>query len=105
MVAQNTNARAEATDNAEYRPDIGDVQPIGERGAEDQSALFEKEDTETAQSDATGRIPKGEVDDLLSNASDITDVSGRTRGKKVDAWKQDREMDQSLKETGVADEE
>lgn len=41
--------------------------------------------------------------DLLQGATDTEkNASGRTRGVKVDAWKQDRELDQSFQDTGLA---
>lgn len=46
----------------------------------------------------------GEVNDLLNSATDAEkSASGRTRGANVDAWKQDRELDQAFKERGLAD--
>lgn len=50
----------------------------------------------------------GEVDDLLS---DITEEeknmsgSGRTRGIQNDVWKQDKELDQSFRDSGLAEAE
>lgn len=127
-VDQNTfNPRAEASsDNAEYRPEIDDArQPVGARGADNQPTFrdYTREDMETERSDATGKIPKGEqircaatvaaltvregeVDDLLSSApDDAKGVSGRTRGAKIDAWKGDKEVDQFMQNSGLADAE
>jgi hypothetical protein len=47
-----------------------------------------------------------EVNDLLDSVTDEErNVSGRTRGVKVDAYKQEKEMDDAYKATGVADAE
>ena len=51
-------------------------------------------------------IPPGEVDELLSNTTEEErNASGRTRGVDVDAWKQERELDQAFNERGLADSE
>ena len=110
-------------DNAAFDPD-SDKQSISARGATTRD--FEKEDLETERSDQTGTIPKGsfcwsqctcqcwllmyippgEVDDLLSNTTEEErNASGRTRGIDVDAWKQERELDQAFNERGLADSE
>lgn len=48
-------------------------------------------------------VTPGEVNDLLGSATeDEKNVSGRTRGKKVDAFKQERDVDQFLDETGIS---
>ena len=48
----------------------------------------------------------GEVDDLLSSATkEERSATGRTRGMKNDAYKQERQLDQSFVETGLADAE
>ena len=48
----------------------------------------------------------GEVDDLLNSAtSEEKGASGRTRGVKNDAWKQDKELDQTFEDTGLAEAE
>jgi hypothetical protein len=45
---------------------------------------------------------KGEVNDLMSSApEDATNVQGRTRGVKVDAFKQEKEVDQFMRDTGI----
>ncbi|EKM58063.1 uncharacterized protein PHACADRAFT_182452 [Phanerochaete carnosa HHB-10118-sp] len=97
------------SDNANYRPEIDDDrQLVGARGADNQPTFrkFAREDQQTERSDATGHIPQGEVDDLLSSAPDgIKGISGRTRGAKVDAWKQDREVDRYMNDTELTDEE
>ncbi len=48
-------------DNDEFDPEDTERQTIGARGADNEPTRrhFSKEDTETARSDATGRIPKG----------------------------------------------
>ena len=110
-------------DNAAFDPD-SDKQSISARGATTRD--FEKEDLETERSDKTGTIPKGsfcwsqctrqcwllmyippgEVDELLSNTTEEErNASGRTRGVDVDAWKQERELDQAFNERGLADSE
>ena len=48
----------------------------------------------------------GEVNDLMDGAtSDERNVQGRTRGNKVDAYRQERNLDQALGESGVLDAE
>ncbi|KAI9000512.1 hypothetical protein BD414DRAFT_471860 [Trametes punicea] len=93
-------------DNAAFDDNTNpDVQPVGARGADNQPTYrdYQKEDQETARSEETGQIPRSEVDDLLSSSSqDERDVSGRTRGKKVDAFKQERDVDRFLDETGIS---
>ena len=43
----------------------------------------------------------GEVEDLLaSTLPGERDVSGYTRGKRVDAYKQERELDRAMEESG-----
>ena len=52
----------------------------------------------------TDRCVSGEVDDLLSSTlPGERDVSGYTRGNRVDAYKQERDLDRAFEETGVAD--
>ena len=53
----------------------------------------------------THRTLAGEVDDLLNSAPEARGVSGRTRGAKVDAFKQEKELDQALQDAGVANDE
>ena len=111
-------------DDAAFDPD-SDKQFISARGATNHPTTrdFEKEDLETERSDQTGKIPKGslrlcwrtcrycllmsalpgEVDELLSNTTEEErNASGRTRGVNVDAWKQERELDQAFNERGLA---
>lgn len=46
----------------------------------------------------------GEVDDLLASSDPAErDVSGYTRGNRVDAYKQEREVDRALDEAGITD--
>ena len=46
-----------------------------------------------------------EVNDLLDSATaEEKDVSGRTRGKKNDAWKQEKELDQVYADADIDDE-
>ncbi|PSR89000.1 hypothetical protein PHLCEN_2v4962 [Hermanssonia centrifuga] len=95
-------------DSDEFDPEEDtERQPIGARGADNEPTRrhFAKEDMETARSDATGRIPKSEVAELVSSAGEDTsglNPSG-TRGIRVDAWKQDKEMDKMYVESGLAD--
>ncbi|CDO75793.1 hypothetical protein BN946_scf184934.g8 [Trametes cinnabarina] len=101
------NPQADARpDNAAFDESTNpDIHPVGARGADTQPTYrdYRKEDKETAHSDETGQIPRSEVDDLLSSVSqDERDVSGRTRGKKVDAYKQERDVDQFLDEAGIS---
>ncbi|KAI0671534.1 hypothetical protein C8Q78DRAFT_991162 [Trametes maxima] len=102
------NPQADARpDNAAFdeSTDSG-IQPVGARGADNQLTYrdYQAEDLDTERSEQTGQIPRGEVEDLLSSAAqDERGLSGRTRGKKVDAYKQERELDQSFEEAGLAD--
>lgn len=51
-------------------------------------------------------LSPAEVNDLLDSATkDERGASGRTRGVKNDAFKQEREMDQALADTGITDAE
>ena len=118
------NPQADArSDDTTFDPntDNDSLHPVGARGAGNQPTGrdWQQEDQETASSDATGQIPRskyygfffgyvvlmlytGEVDDLLSSATrEERSAQGRTRGVKVDAWKQERELDQSLDEAGA----
>ena len=46
----------------------------------------------------------GEVDDLLSSTTEEErNVSGRTRGNRVDAYQQERNLDRVFDETGLSD--
>ncbi|KAI0360059.1 hypothetical protein OH77DRAFT_1419454 [Trametes cingulata] len=101
------NPQADARpDNAAFDDNTDpSIHPVGARGADNQPTYrdFQKEDMETERSEQTGQIPKSEVDELLSTTSpEERDVSGRTRGKKVDAFKQERDVDRFLDETGIS---
>ncbi|KAI0768125.1 hypothetical protein BD413DRAFT_664690 [Trametes elegans] len=104
------NPQADARpDNAAFDESSNpDLQPVGARGADNQPTYrdYKREDAETERSEQTGQIPRGEVDDLLSSINqDGAGISGRTRGVKVDAYKQERDVDRLLDETGIADAE
>lgn len=59
-----------------------------------------QEDRDAEQTDSQGQPSKFEVDSLLSDVrEDERGVSGGTRGKKVDAYKQERALDRV---TGLA---
>ncbi|RPD61161.1 hypothetical protein L226DRAFT_612867 [Lentinus tigrinus ALCF2SS1-7] len=94
-------------DNAAFDEDTDpDMHPVGARGADNQPTLrdYQKEDREAERSEETGTIPRGEVDELLSNtADDERNVRGYTRGNRVDAFKQERALDRAFDETGVSD--
>ncbi|VDC07204.1 unnamed protein product [Peniophora sp. CBMAI 1063] len=96
-------AASQTYDNDDYKPgsdDVPDVRANVRGGAEQVSALdAEREDRMAAESDATGRIPKGEAQALVSELTpEERDVSGRTRGVKVDAFEQERKVDQQVDE-------
>ncbi|KAH8100934.1 hypothetical protein BXZ70DRAFT_907090 [Cristinia sonorae] len=104
------NAGASAgRDNDDFVPSRDDnFQPVGARGADNQPTgrNFRQEDQEAASSEATGKIPKGEVNDLLSSSTEAErSVKGRTRGVSNDAFKQERELDKSMKDAGVLDDD
>ncbi|EJT98646.1 hypothetical protein DACRYDRAFT_96415 [Dacryopinax primogenitus] len=60
-----------------------------------------KEDAEAAQSEQSRRIPQSEVDDLGGQGNV---VEGYTRGKKVDAFRQEREVDEAVERAMEQDE-
>ena len=118
-------------DKAAFDPDIDtERHAVGARGADNEPTRvdFGKEDRLTAQSERTGTIPKGqfschripwktdngllgnqpasdEVDDLVSGQrGDERNVGGRTRGKKVNAWAQERNVDKAIVENDIDDE-
>lgn len=81
---------------------------------------YNQEDKETEKSERSGQIPRskqrsnynnciythvcftGEVDDLKSSSTEEErNVSGYTRGIKVDAYKQEREMDHIFEDPDV----
>lgn len=118
------------SDNAAFDPNADnydDFHPIGARGAGNQPSNvdFEQEDLETEGSEKTGQVPRrkltiklsiwcdlsrkwyaGEVEDLFgSTTSEERNTQGRTRGVKNDAYKQERKLDQSFLDTGIADAE
>ncbi|KAI0329091.1 hypothetical protein GY45DRAFT_1354742 [Cubamyces sp. BRFM 1775] len=100
------NPQADARpDNAAFDETTNpDSQPVGARGADNQPTYrdYRAEDKEAERSERSGQIPRGEVDDLLSSTTqDEMDVQGRTRGNKVDAYKQERDLDQFLDEAGI----
>ena len=112
-------------DRAEFddADDFESARPIAARGAESQPTdrNFTQEDVETERSEQTGKIPRckfalincvsvfqlmfdcvAEVNDLLDSATaEEKDVSGRTRGKKNDAWKQEKELDQAYADADI----
>ncbi|KAH9831661.1 uncharacterized protein C8Q71DRAFT_881868 [Rhodofomes roseus] len=101
------NPQADARpDNAAFDESTNpELHPVGARGANNQATFrdYGKEDFETERSEATGRIPKGEVNDLLGSATgDERNASGYTRGKKVDAFRQERDLDRAFDETGIS---
>lgn len=94
----------------------------GARGAAGQTTNrdYNQEDKETEKSERSGQIPRskrrsnyddciythifftGEVDDLKSSSTEEErNVSGYTRGIKVDAYKQEREMDRIFEDPDV----
>ncbi|KAI0710112.1 hypothetical protein C8Q76DRAFT_769850 [Earliella scabrosa] len=102
------NPQADARpDSAEFNENTNsDMHPIGARGADNQPTYrdYQAEDLEAEVSDQTGRIPKSEVDDLLSSTTEEErNVSGRTRGNRVDAYQQERNLDRVFDETGLSD--
>ncbi|KAI0925716.1 hypothetical protein AcV5_008378 [Taiwanofungus camphoratus] len=103
------NPQADARiDNAEFDPEKTDpeTQPVGARGAENEPTNRDaaREDAEAARSEETGEIPESEVEDILEDETDEERNMGgaKTRGKREDAWKQDRDLDKLFDETGVS---
>ena len=124
------NPQADARmDNAAFDENADpEMQPVGVRGTNSQQTArdFEQEDRETGRSEQIGQIPRrahhpltvvwhpctdvlveyvpGEVDDLLSSSTaDERDVSGYTRGRNVDAYKQERNIDRAFDDAGLLD--
>ena len=112
------------TDKADYNVDAdSDMHLVGARGGSNQPTFrdYEGEDAETARSDQTGQIPRGmirrrqltcmsdlcivgEVEDLLSSATDEErNVSSYTRGNRVDAFKQERDIDRAFDDAGISE--
>lgn len=113
------NTASANQDDKAYKPQSGGASG---NAAYDDDLDYKKEDHETKRSEQSGQIPNsefsifargrlliyisGEVDDLLSSTTEEErDVSGYTRGVDVDAYKQEREMDRQLGQTGVIDDE
>ncbi|KZV67438.1 hypothetical protein PENSPDRAFT_667084 [Peniophora sp. CONT] len=95
------SASSQSFDDSDYKPRADGGDSIGVRGGpEEQSAVnAQREDRMAAESGATGRIPKGEAQSLISELRpEERDVSGRTRGVKVDAFKQERAVDEAVDE-------
>ncbi|KIJ62767.1 hypothetical protein HYDPIDRAFT_113859 [Hydnomerulius pinastri MD-312] len=85
------------TDTSEYRPSqnkSADI-PVGARGADELPTNLnsEREDAEAAHSEATGKVGKGEVQELLSGTSSEERSKTGTRGKKVNAYQQEAALD------------
>ncbi|KAH9945302.1 uncharacterized protein BXZ73DRAFT_96288 [Epithele typhae] len=104
------NSQADARSDHAAFDDCTDpeTQPIGARGADNQptNRNYLQEDQETERSEETGRISSGEVDDLLSSqTAEERDATGGTRGKRVDAFKQERDLDRAYEESGVYDDQ
>lgn len=93
------------SDNAAFDDTDPAFQPVGARGADNQPTYRNagREDLDAERSDQTGQIPRGEVDDLLGSLTEEErNVGGRTRGKKVDAYKQERGIDEDLDASGIS---
>ncbi|EIN09728.1 hypothetical protein PUNSTDRAFT_133501 [Punctularia strigosozonata HHB-11173 SS5] len=91
-------------DGREYKPDT--VETIDRASGVDATSQqrAKREDRETAKSEETGTVSKSEIDSLKADQyPDEQNVEGRTRGIKVDAFKQEREMDKFLDEQGITD--
>ncbi|KAI0041697.1 hypothetical protein FA95DRAFT_667322 [Auriscalpium vulgare] len=81
--------------------------PVGARGADNQPTNVDatREDREATQSEQTGRVSKNEAQGLVSELrEDEKNVSGYTRGRKVDAFKQERTVDRQAEEATEQDE-
>ncbi|KIO27183.1 hypothetical protein M407DRAFT_243436 [Tulasnella calospora MUT 4182] len=56
-----------------------------------------REDRDAAQSESTGQVSKQELNDLGGRTNILDDKDGvQTRGKKVDAMKQERDVDAAV---------
>jgi len=98
-------ANYDASYNPSADPSFDDAPFTGEENAKDYIADVEgadaslataaREDRDATKTDSHERPSKFEVDTLLSDVrDDERDVSGTTRGREVDAYKQEREVDQ-----------
>lgn len=111
------------SDNAAFDDTDPSFQPVGARGADNQPTYRNagREDLGAERSDQTGQIPRGErsfailrntivaeltageIDDLLGSLTEEErNIGGRTRGKKVDAYKQERSIDEDLEASGIS---
>ncbi|PAV19854.1 hypothetical protein PNOK_0478800 [Pyrrhoderma noxium] len=85
--------------DSEYKPDTVAIEP--EDYDSGSAANFAAQDRETAQSESTGRIPRNEMKDLMDDAGDATERSGRRQNRGGDAYKQERQLDQDLADEGA----
>ncbi|EPT01720.1 hypothetical protein FOMPIDRAFT_41334 [Fomitopsis schrenkii] len=105
------NPQADArSDNAAFDDNFNgsDMHPVGARGADNQptSRNAGQEDREAEQSENSRQIPRSEVNELMNNSTDEErNMQGRTRGKKVDAYRQERDLDRALDESGALGDE
>ncbi|TFK49542.1 hypothetical protein OE88DRAFT_1662038 [Heliocybe sulcata] len=107
---QTYNPQADARiDNAGYEdstdPESVSVAPRG-AGNQPTGVNAAREDREAEESEISGRIPKGEVNALKSElAPDERNVRGKTRGVRVDAYKQEKDLDRALADVDGADQD
>ncbi|EPQ52712.1 hypothetical protein GLOTRDRAFT_79832 [Gloeophyllum trabeum ATCC 11539] len=86
-------------------PELVSVAP---RGADNQPTAVNaaREDKEAEESELSGRIPKGEVDALVGELGpDERNVRGKTRGVRVDAYKQEKDLDKALADIDRAEQD
>ncbi|KAH7927908.1 hypothetical protein BV22DRAFT_1103356 [Leucogyrophana mollusca] len=92
-----------ATDNAAYNPDSDEGIPVGARGADNQPTNVDaaREDREAERSEVTGKVSKGEVQELVGSTTKDERSRTGTRGKKNDPYKQERQMDRDFEQSGI----
>ncbi|KAI9450146.1 hypothetical protein BJY52DRAFT_1192049 [Lactarius psammicola] len=94
-------ANYDASYNPSADPALDDAAFTGEEKSEDYTTVADtsletaaREDRDAAETDSHERPSKFEVDSLLNDVrEDERNVGAGTRGKKVDAYKQEREVD------------
>ncbi|KAI0059209.1 hypothetical protein BV25DRAFT_1809549 [Artomyces pyxidatus] len=104
---QNYNPSADTRfDDAEFTDGQARANTVGARGAGNQPTNIDalREDREAEQSERTGRVSKNEAQGLVSELTEEErNVQGRTRGKKVDAFKQERAVDAAAEDATAQD--
>jgi len=98
----NYNPNADpALDNAPYKGgENSEDYYANVTGADTSLEMAAREDRDATKTDSHERPSKFEVESLLSD--DERNVSGGTRGRKVDAYKQERVLDRAVRDVEEA---